>query len=64
MEAHQARVVTEYKELDDKLSKLNTFIKDSPIFKRLPQAEQDRLMRQQHWMTGYHQVLSERIANF
>jgi len=64
MQAHQERVVIEHKELDEKLFKLNHFIKDSPIFKGLQQAEQDRLVRQQHWMTGYHQVLAERIAAF
>lgn len=64
MQPHQERVITEHKELDEKLFKLNAFIKDSPIFKGLPQAERDRLVRQQHWMTGYHQVLAERIANF
>lgn len=61
---HQQRVVTEKKELDEKLVKLNEFICRNPKFADLEQAEQDRLKRQASIMSDYSLVLWERIAEF
>ena len=63
MEAHQERVVTEKKELDENIEKLNTFT-DGDFFKTLPLMEQSRLARQLHAMTTYSEILGERIAEF
>jgi hypothetical protein len=46
MQPHQQRVVTEKKELDDKIDKLKAFIIESPTFKKLPEDERDRLAQQ------------------
>lgn len=63
MEPHQQRVIDEKIELDEKLSKLTAFF-DTKIFASLPEAEQNRLRRQQFAMTDYSTILGERIANF
>lgn len=63
MQPHQERVVTEKKELDEKLSKLTAFY-DTPIFASLDQAERDRLHRQGHAMSVYSDILEERISAF
>jgi hypothetical protein len=63
MQPHQARVVSEKKELEDKLTKLNAFIGGS-IYSSLPQDERTRLARQAVIMKDYCDVLSERIASF
>jgi hypothetical protein len=60
---HQTRVVDEKTELDAKMDKLTAFI-DTPIFAGLPEAEQERLVRQLHHMGHYTAVLCERIAAF
>ena len=64
MEAHQQRVVDEKTELDEKLDKLNSFIESNPIFGELPNAEKDRLNRQEVYMSLYSKVLGERIEAF
>lgn len=63
MKPFQERVVEEKKELDDKLSRLRPFI-EGATFKTLPDAEQDRLIRQRRLMEEYSDVLGERIAAF
>ena len=63
MQPHQQRVVDEKAELDAKIDKLTAFI-DGPIFYGLPEAEQERLVRQLHYMGHYTAVLGERIAVF
>jgi hypothetical protein len=63
MQPHQERVVTEKKELDEKIDKLSVFIKGD-IYKALPGAEQMRLNVQLQAMNGYSNVLGERIAAF
>ena len=63
LQPHQQRVVDEKSELDAKIDKLTTFI-DTPLFSGLPEAEQERLVRQLHYMGHYTAVLGERIAAF
>lgn len=60
---HQQRVVDETAELDDRLTKLNSFF-DNAMFASLDDAEQERMKRQASAMTSYLQVLQERIAAF
>lgn len=64
MSPHQERVVTEEAELTSKLTKLQDFITNSPVFKSLDQAERDRLDMQEHYMHKYQGVLRERIVAF
>jgi hypothetical protein len=63
LKPHQERVVTERDELAAKLEKLRSFI-GGDVFRSLDAAEQDRLIRRSDYMTGYHTVLTERIAAF
>lgn len=62
--SYQDRVVEEKRELDEKIEKLTAFIFKGSAYKTLPEDEQNRLNRQHAIMTGYSQVLGERIANF
>lgn len=55
--------MTEKRELDERLAKLNKFI-PSELFKTLPLAEQVRMKRQMEIMGKYSEVLGERIAAF
>jgi hypothetical protein len=65
MQPHQERVVTEKRELDEKLAKLKTFIfEDGKIFNTLDPAERDRLEDQFTAMTRYSAILGKRIAAF
>jgi hypothetical protein len=64
MQPHQQRVVDEKKELDEKLTKLNLFIAESPTFTGLPDDEKSRLIAQKAHMEGYSDILGERIAAF
>jgi hypothetical protein len=61
---HQQRVLDEKHELDDRLSKLDAFILDNPLFTKLPPDEQERLVRQSKAMAVYSGILDERIARF
>ena len=62
---HQQRVVAERDELVGKLSRLYDFVDDdNQVFSKLDDAEKDRLRRQLGHMTGYAEVLGERIAAF
>ena len=63
MQPHQQRVVDEKQELDEKIGKLMPFLMTS-IFENLDEAEQERMIRQLHLMSGYSEVLGERIAAF
>lgn len=63
MQPHQERVVTEKKELDEKIKKLAEF-RLSPTCRQLPEDEQDRLYAQYTHMNNYSLVLGERIAAF
>ena len=60
---HQERVVTEKKELDEKLSKLNSFF-ESKTFATLDPAECDRLRSQASVMQEYSDILGARIESF
>lgn len=61
---HQQRVLAEKAELDERLSKLDAFILDNPLYLQLPADEQNRLSRQSKAMAAYSGVLAERIAAF
>ena len=63
MKPHQERVVTEQKELAEKLEKLTAFT-FTDTFSALPKDEQERLNRQHAIMEQYSNVLDERIAAF
>lgn len=63
MQPHQERVVAEEAELDEKHQKLSSFI-GSQMYLSLPEAEQDRLVRQSGYMNEYRKVLIERILAF
>lgn len=64
MQPHQQRVVGEKTELDEKLTKLMSFIDGNPVYAGLPKDEQSRLKMQAIFMRGYSDVLAERIAAF
>lgn len=61
---HQQRVLDEKSDLDEKLVRLELFIKGSPIFNGLSEHGQDQLKRQRVAMTEYSDILAERIADF
>lgn len=61
---HKQRVVEEKEQLEDRLTKLTSFISTSHLFPALPKAEQKRLLRQLKVMQEYSEILSERIAAF
>jgi len=63
MKPHQERVVAEKKELDEKRTKLATFI-GGDTYDALDQNEQGRLNRQLYVMDLYSGILGERIAAF
>ncbi len=62
--SYQERVIAEAKELDAKLVALTSFIANSPLYKKLPEAERRRLVRQSAAMFNYASILDERIRNF
>lgn len=64
MQPHEERVVTEQKDLADKLTKLREFITSSQIFKGLAIDEQARLKAQEFHMSMYWRVLGDRIGEF
>lgn len=62
--SHQQRVLAEKMDRDQEISRLDTFIRESPIFSTLPADEQARLRRQLDVMHELPTILGERIANF
>lgn len=64
MQPHQQRVVDEKAELDDKISKLETFMQESATFKTLPIIDQELLMMQHLQMVSYSYFLGQRINRF
>jgi hypothetical protein len=63
MQPHQQRVVDEKAELDEKRSKLSAFF-NTDLFRRLDQAEKDRLRTQHSVMGVYSEVLHQRVSAF
>jgi hypothetical protein len=63
MQDYQRRVVTERRELSEKMDKLEQFLLGD-AYLNLPGAEQNRLVRQVLIMSDYRDVLDERIAAF
>lgn len=61
---YQARIVTEQKELGDRIFKLNEFILFSSIFRELSMDEQTRIKVQEFHMMKYWRILGDRIAAF
>ena len=51
-------------ELNKKITKLDFFIENSDIFKKLNEDEQVRLIQQVRAMEYYFSILIERIQNF
>ena len=64
MKPHQERVVTEKAELDEKRTRLISFIGTNATYRTLDQVDQFRLNRQLEAMTLYSNILGERIAAF
>lgn len=63
MEMYQQRVVDEKTELDNKRNKLLAFF-NTDEFRRLDQAEKDRLRTQNGIMGVYTEILQQRITAF
>jgi len=63
MQPHQQRVIDERADNEAKLDRLTAFLA-SPTFEALPEAEQERLVRQSGIMVQFSDVLAERIAAF
>lgn len=63
MQPHQQRVVDEKDELEEKLTKLNSFI-GGTIYDSLSADERNRLSRQAVIMKDYLDILNERINAF
>lgn len=66
MQPHQERVITEKKELDEKLEKLLAFIDagKGPIYSKLVTEERQRLTTQARIMKEYSDILADRISAF
>lgn len=61
---HQQRVVDERAELEDRRLKLVAFIGSDRHWAAVPEAEQDRLIRQHAVMAELIDILDERIEAF
>jgi len=61
---HQRRLLQEKTDLDDRLSRLDSFLLDNPLYLTLPEAEQKRLTQQARVMGSYSDILGQRIAAF
>lgn len=61
---HQQRVLDEKAELDERLAKLDAFIRDSPVFLTLPDDERYHLQQQSKVMLQLSAILAARIVNF
>lgn len=64
MMPHQERVVTEKKELDEKLEKLGIFIDCNPTFGVLLDEDQKLMRDQRAAMKEYSKILGQRIERF
>ena len=63
MTPHQQRVIDEQAELNEKLTKLYSFLETS-LFNSLDENEKGRLKRQSVIMQSYFDILGERISAF
>lgn len=62
--AYQLRVIEEKAQLDEKLSKLKTFIDGNPTFNTMEVTDRHLLVQQVHVMEQYSSVLAQRILRF
>ena len=61
MEPHQCRMIEEKEQLDQRIARLAAFF-DTETYQELPDYEKLLMQRQWQFMTGYSEVLGERIA--
>ena len=59
--SHVQRMIDEYKELDDRINKLASFINTNPIFETLQNEEREDIKAQLIWMHKYINVLANRL---
>lgn len=59
--SHVQRMIDEYKELDDRINKLASFINTNPIFETLQNEEREDMKAQLMWMHKYINVLANRL---
>lgn len=59
--SHVQRMIDEYKELDDRINKLASFINTNPIFETLQNKEREDMKAQLIWMHKYINVLANRL---
>lgn len=59
--AHIERVINEYKELDDRSTKLAKFIAESPIYQSLVEDEKEDMKEQLTAMYKYSNILASRL---
>lgn len=59
--SHVQRMIDEYKELDDRINKLASFINTNSIFETLQDEEREDMKAQLIWMHKYIKVLTNRL---
>ena len=59
---HVERMVTEREELSEKVTKLEEFILNNPVFGTLPECKRILLEKQFEVMVTYEGILTERIS--
>lgn len=59
--SHVQRMIDEYKELDDRINKLASFINTNSIFETLQDEEREDMKAQLIWMHKYISVLANRL---
>lgn len=59
--SHVQRMIDEYKEFDDRINKLASFINTNPIFETLQNEEQEDMKAQLIWKHKYINVLANRL---
>lgn len=64
MQDYKNRVIEEKKELDERIKKLNVFMKSKDYEKIIGPHERIRLERQLYVMMEYSSILGSRIDNF
>ena len=61
MDSFLDRMMEEWRELGDKLTKLNAFIDSNMVFLELPEEDQDLLKAQRDAMRAYSGILTMRL---